>query len=369
MEWSPSRHRYYRMHASSSSPAPGGGGGAGGGGAATHAFLRAKPRVGSRSAGLHFKLVERAFHHSDVPAAAQAARREIAEALPARERARWHGETTIGTLRHLGLERCTHQIATHDPTEFDRSAFNHRAEVLPRARPVDVNVFGRTTRLVLEGQPHFHRTHELPLNPALEDGRARWDLSVQLFDSYAARAKQFAAQTAFWNAEARAADERVLEARARAGRPVAPTLVQIEEERMRVLREQRTAAYETEMSADAIRGMHERQLGYTRANIRNGALLGESIEPAVVPPRPAPVSAQEKQYEALMAKLAAERTAALAATRRETATFAFRHEGVFEAVVDPDGVARQQWSCCAANALGAPGCKATRHDKFRWRYD
>ena len=43
------------------------------------------------------------------------------------------------------------------------------------------------------------------------------------------------------------------------------------------------------MSADAIRHMHELQLGWTRANFRNAALLAESIEPAVVPPRPPPV--------------------------------------------------------------------------------
>jgi hypothetical protein len=114
--------------------------------------------TGSAAAGMHFAAAERAFHPNDVPARAAAARLEISEALPARDRARWHPETTIGTLRHMGLERCTHQIATHDPTEFDRSAFNHRAEVLPRARPAEKNVFGRTTRLLLEGQPHFHRT-------------------------------------------------------------------------------------------------------------------------------------------------------------------------------------------------------------------
>jgi hypothetical protein len=334
-----------------------------------HPFLRAKPAVGCASAGMHFAPEERAFHPSDIPARALAARHEISEALPARDKARWRPETTIGTLRHLGLERCTHQIATHDPTEFDKSHFNHRAEVLPRARPAEKNVFGRTTRLVLEGAPHFHRTHELPLNPALEDGRARWDLSVQLFDTYAQRAKQLKAQTAHWNAAARAAGGRVLEAREAAGREPPPSLVQIEEARMATLRAQRTAAYEVTMSADAIRHMHELQLGWTRANFRNAALLAESIEPAVVPPRPPPVTAQEKQYTALIAKLAAERTAALAATRKETARFSYAHEGVYEAISDPDGIARQQWSCCAANGLHSQGCKATRHDPRAWKYD
>ena len=135
------------------------------------------------------------------------------------------------------------------------------------------------------------------------------------------------------------------------------------------LREERTAAYEVAMSADAIRQMHERQLGWTRANFRNAALLAESIEPAVVPPRPPPVTAQEKQYTALVAKLAAERTAALAATRRDTTTYSFKHEGVFEAVTDPDGALRQQWSCCAANTLQSKGCKAVRRDHRSWKYD
>ena len=337
--------------------------------APTHPFLRAKAQVGSARAGMHFASAERAFHPSDVPARAVAARLEISQALPERDKARWRPETTIGTLRHLGLERCTHQIATHDPTEFNKSAFNHRAEVLPRARPAEKNVFGRTTKLLLEGQPHFHRTQELPLNPALEDGRARWDLSVQLFDTYAQRAKQLAAQTAHWNATARSADERVLEAREAAGRAPPPSLVEIERARMARLREERTAAYEVAMSADAIRQMHERQLGWTRANFRNAALLAESIEPAVVPPRPPPVTAQEKQYTALVAKLAAERTAALAATRRDTTSFTYKHDGVFEAVADPDGAMRQQWSCCARNGLQSQGCKAVRHDHRSWRYD
>jgi hypothetical protein len=346
-------------HASSSSAAA----------APAHPFLRAKPRVGSAAAGMHFAATERAFHPNDVPARAAAARLEISEALPARDRARWHPETTIGTLRHMGLERCTHQIATHDPTEFDRSAFNHRAEVLPLARPAETNAFGRTTRLLLQGQPHFHRTQELPLNPALEDGRARWDLSAQLFGTHAARAKQLAAQTAHWNAAARGADRRVLEAREAAGRGPPPSLVQIERERMARLREERTAAYDASMSADAIRAMHERQLGWTKANFRNAALLAESIEPAVVPPRPPPASAQERQYTALVARLAAERTAALAATRRDTSSFSFKHDGVFEAVADPDGAQRQQWSCCAANGLHSQGCKAVRRDSRAWTYD
>ena len=334
-----------------------------------HPFVKAKPTVGSAKAGMHFAAEERAFHPSDMPARAREARHEVSEALPTRDKARWRPETTIGTLRHLGLERCTHQIATHDPTEFDRSHFNHRAEVLPRARPAEKNVFGRTTRLVLEGAPHFHRTHELPLNPALEDGRARWDLSVQLFDTYAQRAKQLKVQTAHWNATAHGADRRVLEAREASGRAPPPSLVQIEEARMATLREQRSAAYDATMSQDAIRHMHELQLGWTKANFRNEALLAESIEPAVVPPRPPPVTAQEKQYTALIAVLAAERTAALAATRKDTSSFTFKHEGVYEAVTDPDGIARQMWSCCAANGLNSQGCKATRHDKLAWNWD
>jgi len=328
----------------------------------SHPFLRARQRVGSLAAGMHFASAERAFHRSDVPARALAAKLDVQLALPERDKARWRADTMIGTLRHLGLERCTHQIATHDPTEYK---YNFRAEVLPRARPAEVNVFGHTTRLLL-GREHFHRTQEQPVHPALEDGRPRWDHDQQTFFSHDARRKQLAEQTVRWNAKAREAAARLLDAREADGRGARPTLVEREDARMEALRLERTGAYEA-MSDSALRSVRERQLGW-HANIRNEARLHESIVPATAPLRPAPANSQEAEYERLMAEAGAARTSSMAATRRDATTLTFAHEGVFEEARDPDGEVRLQWSCCAAGSASARGCRPARRDRLRWQY-
>ena len=136
---------------------------------------------------------------------------------------------------------------------------------------------------------------------------------------------------------------------------------------MASLREKRTSDYNA-MSDAALRSMREHQLGWT-ANIRNAARLAESIAPATAPPRLAPATAAEAEYAALMQRLASERATALADTRRDYVTRAYRHEGVFEERTDPDGHARRMWSCCAASSLTARGCVVVTNDKHRWQYD
>jgi hypothetical protein len=327
-----------------------------------HAFLRAKDRVGMKKAGMHFGHHEHAFHKDDVPAKARAAKLDVNMALPLREKTRWHSETQIGTLKYLGLERCTHQIAKHDPTEYK---FNFRAEVLPKSRTASKNAFGITTKLLL-GKEHFHRTQEQPVHPNLEDGRPEWNHAQQLANTYSDRAKQLTLQTQLFNKASKAEADRLLAEREAEGRGVRPTLIQREDERMETLREHRTLAYES-MSASMLKSVRERQLAWT-ANIRNETLLHESIKPATAPIRPLPKDSQEVEYIELMKKMSEERETILKATRRNTTILSYKHEGVYQEVKDPDGETRFLWSCCGAYSAGEKGCVKIVIDPKRWTY-
>jgi len=327
-----------------------------------HPFLRAKARVGMKKAGMHFGSHEHAFHKDDVPAKARAAKLDVNLALPQREKNRWHSETQIGTLKYLGVERCTHQISKHDPTEYK---FNFRAEVLPKARQASTNAFGVTTKLLL-GKEHFHRTQEQPIHPNLDDGRPEWNHAQQLANTYSDRAKQLAEQTKIFNEKAKAEADRILSEREAEGRGARPTLIQREDERMVTLRDNRTDAYES-MSVAMLKSVRERQLAWT-ANIRNETALRESIKPAIAPSRPIPKDSQEVEYIELMKKMDAEREATLKATKRDYTTLSFKHEGVYQEVKDSDGEVRFMWSCCGAYNSNEKGCVRTIIDRSRWTY-
>lgn len=327
-----------------------------------HPFLHAKARVGTKKAGMHFGSHEHAFHKDDVPMKARAAKLDVNMALPQREKTRWHSETQIGTLKFLGLERCTHQISKHDPTEYK---FNFRAEVLPKARQASTNAFGVTTKLLL-GNEHFHRTQEQPIHPNLEDGRPEWNHAQQLANTYSDRAKQLAEQTKFFNERTKAEADRILAEREAEGRGSRPTLIQREDERMATLRDNRTEAYQS-MSTAMLKTTRERQLAWT-ANIRNETALRESIKPATSPFRPPPKDSQEVEYIELMKKMEAEREANLKATKRDYTTLSFKHEGIYQEVMDPDGEMRFIWSCCGAYNASEKGCVKKVSDQTRWCY-
>ncbi len=115
-----------------------------GGEANKHDFLHAKQRVGScRLPAASYAPTERAFHAKDVPAAARAAHIDVTLHMRERDKTRWRSETSLG---RLPVERRAAEILAFDQTEYN---YNFRAEVLPSARPVERNKFGRMTKLVL----------------------------------------------------------------------------------------------------------------------------------------------------------------------------------------------------------------------------
>ncbi len=227
-------------------------------------FLHKKIRVGSIHTNLNYDLSERATHRSEVPAPALAAHAAKAE-MKAKDAKRWHGETS--TFREYS-ERLSMQNFVMDPTEY---SFNHRAEELPKSRPVLVDSFGTLKKVYFN--THFNRTAEMPVSSALE-GKVGWNLSTQV--PYAERVRM---------QEAKDALHRVASARATATMTASmggrgyEGLKAREDRRCREVREAREAEVERATDPFALERMRAEKLQWT-ASVRDTVTRGETISPA-----------------------------------------------------------------------------------------
>lgn len=234
-------------------------------------FLHKKIRVGSIHTNLNYDLTERATHRSEVPVPALAAHAAKAE-MKAKDAKRWHGETS--TFREFS-ERLSMQNYVMDPTEY---TFNHRAEELPKSRPVLVDSFGTLKRVYFN--THFNRTAEMPVSSALE-GKAGWNLTTQV--PYAERVRM---------KEAKDALHRVASARATAtltasmgggegGGRGYEGLKAREDRRCREVREAREAEVERARDPFALERTRAEKLKWT-ASVRDTVTRGETISPAAL---------------------------------------------------------------------------------------
>ena len=109
--------------------------------------LKARTRIGSSGTAMHYALGEHAFHPTDVPAIARAARLEVKSSLS--QSGGWDSRCSLAQepppLRHT-----MSQLATREFT------YNYRAETLPPLRPVTQDVFGRPLRLDLSAVRFVH---------------------------------------------------------------------------------------------------------------------------------------------------------------------------------------------------------------------
>ena len=105
--------------------------------------IRARTRIGSSGTAVHYARDEHAFHPTDVPAKARAARLEVRSALG---QTGWDSRCSLEPERvKPPLRHTMSQLATREFT------YNYRAETLPPLRPVTRDVFGRPISLDLSG--------------------------------------------------------------------------------------------------------------------------------------------------------------------------------------------------------------------------
>lgn len=110
----------------------------------SHSFLKKKYRVGTcHHSSINYDSSERAFHADDIPAKARQAKIDVTITMKEQHKNRWNNQTS---LNRPIMERRSTEIIAFDPTEYQ---YNYRAEVLPKARPIVRNVFGKITSFVL----------------------------------------------------------------------------------------------------------------------------------------------------------------------------------------------------------------------------
>lgn len=355
-----------------------------------HSYMQAKHRVGSCHGSMDYSPSERAFHNTDVPARARQAVLDVDVRMPEKDKTRWRSDTTVFNDKPF-TERRKLENFSHDPTEYE---YNFRAEVLPKARPVIKDPFGRVSKLLLvrvdltlcpEPLPpqhddrssnpitltcvqdtSFKRTQEMPVNPKL-DSKRLWESGTQLLEPE--KQRMLADLTRRSQSATRTSTARLLSSSMRPR----VSLVETERQRMERLRESRTAGYSIQ-SQDSLINVREHALGWEgNANIRNGASLRyEAYVPAASPSRQPPANSQEEEYEAVMRTVTDQRGRTMGATHRSRAQIRYKHEGVFQELpgqFDASNKPRRQWSCCASSEMSARGCVAVKHDPDRWCYD
>ena len=340
-------------------------------------FLRSRTRTGSAGTPVNYTRSERAHGPVDMPDNARAAREELVRGAAA-DVTRWRGETS--TFIEFS-DRRSAQLFAHDPTEFSRSGFNHRAEVVPSPRTVHVDTWGRTTRVVLA--PHFHRTGEIPVHPALE-GKELWNAAT--IDAEAARLRKL-----------REAPPRRSTLRPQSDTYESPEAR--EARRMVELRAERAAHAEGVLAPAVLEEARAGALRWT-GSIRAGPTLREAIIPALPPPGSSTIAAAvaaaaaggmglDAHYARTLGREGAARPRGRSVpssmrrsggTGRAVERSAFYHSGVFElppvyraaaAVEGAEGAKHvaPAWSCCGATAHGGGGCCARLRDPDRWQLD
>jgi len=232
-------------------------------------FLKRKIRVGSIHQNLNYDSSERALHRSEVPASSLAARVSKTEMKRA-DASRWRSETS--TFIEFS-ERLSMQNFNLDPTEF---TFNHRAEELPKSRPVLMDAFGTLKKVYFH--THFNRTAEMPVHSRLE-GKTGWNLSTQV--PYAERVRIQEANEAWHKRASSTATKKLTSSMVGPLGAGYEGLKAREDRRCRELRESTTAQKEQEQDPVLLEESRAAQLKWT-ASPRDKITRMEHISPVIV---------------------------------------------------------------------------------------
>lgn len=321
----------------------------------TRPFLHATHKVGGVETSMNYTLEERAFHRQDMPPWAREARKTVKGMISGARSGASGWDTTVSVPPPPKGRRG--EISAFDPTEY---VYNYRAEVLPKARPVERDVFGRIIRLVLDTP--LNRTIEMPVHPSLE-GKQLWDLSTTIAPGELDKSRAVK-DTAHFTATKRSTAAWLARSEDRGRAHI--SCEQKEADRMTTLRAQRAAAAVV-YSPQSLKAMQEHELAWD-ADFRNTAALREAIKPATAPVRDRP---DPRSVEAAYDRtIAATTRRSKSTTLRDRSYQRYKHEGVYQAPSVGGGIVKGgMWSCCGAEGQEARGCVAMRVDPDRHRYD
>lgn len=134
--------------------------------------LKAKVRIGSSKTRNNYRFDEKAFHNSDVPEAARAARVTVKQSkqpqILSTSKPSWN--TSVQHQSPL-CDRRQNTLRLHDRRQF---AYNYRAEVLPEVPKLEIEVDKAQFRFSKPPFDRTKRTEELPVHPKLANQQP-WD--------------------------------------------------------------------------------------------------------------------------------------------------------------------------------------------------